>query len=276
MCFLLILLLLVSCSAGGIDPLFDAVKKGDIEQVKLQLEKKANVNVRDEEDATLLHYAVSEDNVEIAKLLISHGGLVEARTKKGRTPLFWCMGMLTGGPEVARILISHGADVRAQDEEGKTPLHRAAWTGRVELADVLVENGVDPDIKDIKGKTPLHEAVAFGRKEMAAYLIAKGADVNITSQEGKTPLYEAWESRAEELAALLIANGADVRIRHKIYDTTLLHWASEDGHLGLAKLLVDHGADVNAEDRSGETPLQCALRNNKVEVADFLKKSGAR
>ena len=110
---------------------------------------------------------------------------------------------------------------------------------------------------------------------MIEYLVSKGADINAISQEGRTVLHEAWENRDEALAVYFIVNGADIEIKHAIYGTSLLHWAAEDGLVDLAELLVTKGIDINVGDRSGETPLQTAVRNDQHEMADLLKRNGA-
>jgi len=61
------------------------------------------------------------------------------------------------------------------------------------------------------------------------------------------------------------------------YDNrTPLHLAAEEGHIEAVKLLVDSGADINATDRWGGTPLQGSLKHNHTQIAKFLKKHGAR
>jgi len=70
----MILLMLVCCSSGGIDPLFEAVKNGDVQQVKLLLEGKSNVNAGDRLGETPLQCAIRNNQTEVADFLKKRGG----------------------------------------------------------------------------------------------------------------------------------------------------------------------------------------------------------
>ncbi len=149
------------------------------------------------------------------------------------------------------------------------------------------------------GGTPLHWAA--GRREMMELLIAKGADVNAREGHGFTPLHlvSGIIGTNEECAALLIANGADVNAKDN-ENATALHWALFGGDEGMARMLVDKGAQVDvfaasglgrvdkveeflkqnpgllyAEVLQGWTPLHFAARCGRQEVAALLLSKGA-
>ena len=101
-------------------------------------------------------------------------------------------------------------------------------------------------------------------------LIRGGANVNVKDEHGWTPLHYATSHI--EVAKVLIDNGANVNAENK-YGTTPLHFA---GSTEVAKLLLDNGADVNARDGKGQTPLHKAVSEAHPEVADLLRKHGAK
>jgi len=80
-----------------------------------------------------------------------------------------------------------------------------------------------------------------------------------------------------EQLRILIPNLSLADISRGDYDNrTPLHLASEEGHMEAVKLLVESGANINATDRWGGTPLQGSLKHNHTSIAKYLKKNGAR
>jgi len=143
----------------------------------------ANVpNINDANDAglTMLHLAAEyDDNVEVAKVLISMGANVNAKEQSGLSPLH--LAVTYGNVKVAEILISNGANVNAKEDNGFTPLHIAAVAkntaaGRnIEIAKILISNKADVNARgnvNNKGEsyTPLDLAKQIGDTAMVQYL----------------------------------------------------------------------------------------------------------
>lgn len=79
------------------------------------------------------------------------------------------------------------------------------------------------------------------------------------------PLHRAAQKGRTDLARLLLDHGANVNIKGGGIEITPLHWAA--GHVEVAKLLITNGADVNAKDKYGATPLHYAARGKGPDVA---------
>ena len=287
----------------GWTPLHWASAAGSVEVTRILIENGADVTAQDEDGLTPLHRASKSGCVDLARLLVEHGADASARTKDGSTPLH--NAAESGNAEVAHFLVEHGADATAQDEVGETPLHRVS---NHEIARLLVELGAEVTAKDKYGSTPLHVAASFGNVEVALFLVEHGADANSQDESGLTPLHWASELANVEVAYLLIEHGADATAQDKS-GSTPLHWVShllgaEDTHpffcyltsssdndnygwsvmhlppnlgrrLEVVQLLIEHGADLEARDKGGCTPLHLALLSMNVGLAQFLIELGA-
>jgi cytohesin len=197
--------------------------------------------------------------------------------------------------------LDKGVDVNVKDRFGFTPLREAAWYGHKEIAELLLDKGTDVNAKGGPvGRTPLHEAALRGHKEIAELLIANGADVNAKDNYGATPLDWAIDDEiadlirnhggktGEESTALidaaadgnievvkqLLAAGANVNAKNK-WGGTPLHWAARGGHKEIVELLIAKGANVNAKNDEDGTPLHLAADRGHTEVVELLITKGA-
>jgi ankyrin repeat protein len=128
------------------------------------------------------------------------------------------------------------------------------------------------------GRTLLHDASAHGNLRMVELLLHLGADPNVGAP-GRTPLYcvanECRSTGGNNVVHALVRAGARVNEPSGAKQCTALHMAARRGNMEVAKALVDCGADVNARDKSGDTPLQRAKNCRKTGVASLLVSRGA-
>ena len=166
--------------------------------------RKHGGKTRDElKAAESIEVAAELGNIEAVKQHLDDGTEVNAKDENGLTPLHFAKTK-----EIADLLISKGADVNAKEAKNRiTPLHWAAWRGRKEIAELLIAKGADLNTKNKDGGTPLHNAAWKGHVEIAKLLIVKNADVNAKDVEGQTPLDWAEEEKHKEIADLLRKHG---------------------------------------------------------------------
>jgi uncharacterized protein len=136
----------------------------------------------------------------------------------------------------------------------------------------LLFRGFDPNSVDAKGYTGLLYAAREGSLKVATLLLSQ----NKTLVEARTPQDESVLMMAalagnEALAKALIDKGADVNKP----GWTPLHYAATKGHAGIAKLLLEHHAYIDAESPNKSTPLMMAAMYGTFEVVKLLVEEGA-
>lgn len=302
-------------NADEIEAVYEAGRDGDWDRVCDMLTIRpefARTCFRKHDRDTLLHMAAGDGNIKATKMLLDKGAYVNGRNRFGQTPLHLCSR--DGSAEIARILLDAGADANASDKGNDTVLHDACMWGNTEIVRLLLAHGAQVDgFNDILNQTPLHYAARAGSDEIVEMLIAKGADVNayIDDKSLSTPLKEAQTvstahilrkhgakltknenerlymdlnfliSRSEppfDEIVLNLAKGTNVNTKDG--EASLLHVAAINGNIEVVKLLIKHGADVNAKDEDGFTALDIVgwYHDNVIaeEIRELLKKHGAR
>jgi ankyrin repeat protein len=195
------------------------------------------------------------------------------------------VGDITG---IRNALEAEPALVRDQNNRPKwTLLHDAVLNGRtnaLEICSLLIEKGVNVNAQDSEGNTALHFATyrTFGREKLApetyegiiVLLLKSGAVAGARNAGGVTPLHLAVLRNGDVIALqLLLAAGADVNAKAAASNGgwTPLHGAAALGRVAVEQFLLKNGADRNAKDAGGMTPLEAAEKAGKVEAAQLLR-----
>ncbi|MCK4294857.1 MAG: ankyrin repeat domain-containing protein, partial [Planctomycetes bacterium] len=277
----------------GRTPLHGAAFRGHKDVVGLLLAKGADVNAQDRNGRTPVDAALGRGNTKaVVKLLVARGAKVSplhgaaylgdldkvkavveagtdvnAKDKMGRVPLDYA-----ATKEVAQVLIAKGSDISTEARSGRDPLYWAAFFGHKEVVEFLIAKGADVNPKDPCDYTPLEGVATEGHHDVAELLIAKGADINAGQNKTWTALHAAVAVGHKNVAELLIAEGADVNAKDRYgYTPLYLAWKRD-----LAELLIANGADLNAKDNQGRTPMSYWREVGTGEIADLLRKHGAK
>ena len=277
--------------------LHSASYQGTPEIVETLLDHGAKLNAKNHWGESVLHAVSrgtqdSQGGVSVAKLLLDRGVDVNTRREDECTPLL--LASYLGKLEMVRLLLDHGAEANVEAKEGLKLLHAVALGSfesqedGVRIAELLLKHGAEVDAQSEDHWTPLHVACRHGKLEMVRLLLDHGAEVNAETVDGEKPLrflsYGNYRSQEDgvRVAHLLLERGADINTRCNDH-STLLHAASYSGNVEIARLLLDHGADpeANAEGDRGDKPLhQVSAGKYKspedgVRVAQLLLERGA-
>jgi ankyrin repeat protein len=246
----------VNAPAGdGSTALHWAVHRDDLATVERLLDARANVNVADDHGVSPLLLACTNGNVALVERLLAAGANPNMATASGHRPLM--EGSRTGRTAVVRALIAAGADVNAADPfHGQTALMWAAAHRHPPLVRLLLEHGADVRGRSKVGFSSLMFAAQQGDLETTHVLLNAGAELDARTPDG--------------VSALLIASGS-------VDGSTSGQFTivNPSGHEAVALLLLDRGADPNATDAFGITPLHAAVRNDRRELARALLMRGA-
>ena len=295
---LMLSLIAVAIPAGAGDVrLVDAVKSGDSQSVRALLAQGVDVNARQGDGATALHWAAHQDDRATADLLIKAGAQVNAANDLGVTPL-WVAGT-NGSAAMVATLVKAGADPNIAPPTGVTALMQAARTGNVEAVTLLLAHRANVDAAERSGEqTALMWAVTQRHPRVVQALIDGGANVHATSNvwrqrvlmccerflgdpEGITDVDRGaftallFAARLGELesARALVKGKANVNDT-AVDGTSALALAILSGHATLASFLLEQGADPNAN-RGGHTALHAAVLRGDLQLVQSLLQRGA-
>jgi ankyrin repeat protein len=170
----------------------------------------------------------------------------------------------SGNRALIHSILSKRVDVNALDPDGTSALHWAVRGGDLDTVRLLIGAGARINTSNRYGVTPLSLAALNGDAASATALLDAGADVNAPTPGGETPLMTASRTGNPAAVKVLLERGADVSAREHSFDEDALMWAAAENHAEVVRLLVQHGAAVNAHARLLQFP------NVKVDAATMV------
>ncbi len=255
----------------------------------------------DEADLPYLHQMARDGQLDqVQEWVQAEPDDIDRTDVHGRTPLH--MAALMGRVEIAAYLIAAGADPNSIDEDWRTPLHEAVAGGHTEIVEALLAARTQPNARDSLGQSamhlaaergsvsllrmlgsaagafeardrnyvrPIHLAAKNGHMDAVEYLLGLGASVDVRDAHGRSPLYWAVLQGHEGIGRRLL--DVEPVIEGDNNNTTPLHLAAAYNFTSIAELLLEHGADIQAANRGGHTPVDYALSLGRSGMAEFLE-----
>ncbi|HEX4999915.1 MAG TPA: ankyrin repeat domain-containing protein, partial [Terriglobia bacterium] len=152
----------------------------------------------------------------------------------------------SGDRTVALQMIARGAEVNAASMDGSTALGWAVQRNDLELVETLIKAGARANVQNNNGATPMSVALAIGNAAVIERLLQSGADAITPTAEGYPPLMVIARTPHADAAEVLLKHGADPNFAERQKNQTALMWAAAASQPKIVKVLVAHGADVNA------------------------------
>ncbi|MBA2709874.1 MAG: ankyrin repeat domain-containing protein [Tatlockia sp.] len=216
---------------------------------------KPDLNIKDSEGNTLLHYAVKRRLETTVSRLLSKGVLTEVKDSKGHTPLVIALEAVTyintdmenlcyRPYKIIEALVNHGADITARDEHGDTCLHKAVSKNNYFALRALLSSRTDFTCLEVLGHNglfpnPFHQAVVMGNALLVGYFL-KELKINPNLKNPETGM-------------------------------TALHYAVQEKQICMIDTLIKAGADLTLKDKWQRTPLDIAKKIKCNEISEKLE-----
>jgi ankyrin len=248
-------------ASGDSLSLIEAVKAGNRDAIREILKAHPDVNRREPDGTTALHWAVRANDEETARLLINLGAQVNAANRYGVAPL--TLAAANGSRMIIAELLGAGADVNTTTPGGETVLMTAVRTGDAETVKLLLDRGADVSAREHEfGETALMWSAAENHADAVRLLAAHGAALDARANVLQFPNVKV---DAATMVITAMPRGG----------LTPLMYAARQGALDSARALAELGANLNAVDPDGMSALVIAIINAHYDVAAMLVEKGA-
>ncbi|XP_077283109.1 uncharacterized protein LOC143909083 [Arctopsyche grandis] len=253
------------CDNNGNTLLHYAAAKHEVKLFEFIFKITTNPFIKNRNNETVLHWAVQGGCIQILQRILDEGFYLNVTNAQGDTPLL-CAAK-SGHSDVIMVLLIRGANREVINYAGDTLLQCAVF----ECCDValqrIIKYGLDLTIVNKSGKSLLHNAVIGGNISAVKFLIEKGIDPNVTDIDHRTPfhdfvlidefvlLYLENYDIDVEITKLLILHGANINAADK-FGCTPLHYLTETNYCRLINIFIENGAEINALDKLGHSVLQ--------------------
>jgi len=219
---------------------------------------------------------------------IATGADVNARDRENISALHWAV--ISMSTDVVRVLIEHGARVRTVNAYHQTPLHSAVFRGSFECLRIMLGGEFETssrilDMSNMEGiqkqENCLHLACEFGNVRIAKLLLQSGADVDFQNVNNETPLHLAVKQNMKKCVQFLVETPSPVKLRKinrmadMLSEIPSIRFFPTSINLLLAQMVIDSKADITLRDDKGRTPLDIArmraMEREEWDVYNILK-----
>ena len=238
--------------------------------------------------------AVQNRDMSTLQTLLKQHAAVNTPQRDGTTALHWAAHW--NDAETVGLLLQAGADPKTANRYGASPLSEAASLGNAAIIEQLLKAGADPNTRTTAdGETVLMTSARAGNLDAVNALLSHGANVNAQeAYRNQTALMWAAAEHHPQIVGALLEHGADWKIQSSFRETkipklstassispisrgglTAFLFAAREGDIETAKVMLDHGVDINQTDVDGTSGLVVSIMNKQYTFAKFLLDRGA-
>jgi len=256
-------------SKNGWTLLHHAAGKGCNKVLRRLLKAVGKVDLVTSTGATSLHFAANES---VAALLLSTGASVDVQDIEGICALH--IAAENGDLPLVRRLIKAGGTADLATTKGMTALHYSAWAGQSNVFRYLIQNCfVNLNNVAETGWSPLALAASNGHVDIVRHLLVKGANVNPTVEKSISAISCASEEGHLEIVQILLKYNANLEAAHNEHGPLSLAISAQ--HYEVVKALILEGANVEAPGENDIRPLHMAAYIGNCEIARLILDHGA-
>ncbi len=245
----------------------EAARDGKLWEVKRFVKLGVNINAKEEQGRTVLHFAATKNHLEIVSYLIACNADIEVEDNDKQTPCLWAVSR--GHLKIVEFFVNKKANLNAFSDSTKEHIvHWAAKGGFSSIMKLLIASGVKLELKTKAGQTPLQVAQEKGYTEIVNILKNYPSQIKTIFdcvKNGRLTTLKKW-----------IGTGIPLTIRDK-NKHSLLHYVvfkgelSSDIRLKLCQFLVEKGIPLDLRDKDGDMAYHLALRiSNDTQMIKYL------
>lgn len=230
----------------------------------------------------ILHWAVDEGDMDMAKALIEGGISVNARDEYGDRPLHHSVRRKY--KEMTIMLINMGAKIDAEGRYGRTPLRILVYGSNLQMVKLLLENGANPNYDSHGEGSPYCETAVREHNESAFIMLQYGARIEcdtVLQESAFRPyyIYCFHNKNVEDIKSILDVNPDMATIKNPYKETPLHALAmaplEKADNFEMAKLLISYGAEVNSTEQCHQSPLAFSLLRGNGKLSEYFLENGA-
>lgn len=260
--------------AHGITALMYFIQRNSLEVVSFLLDKGVNIEAVDNDgDTALLHSIMRvcvHNNTQIFQLLLDKGAKINVKNRNGLTVIDYVTKH--SKPELLKLLINKNLITQ---NELDSRLIKAMHENNPTKMQCLIEAGANIDETNVHGVSIFMRIVSADHINIVRMLIEKNKKLlNITDSFKITALMYAFQRINIEMIQLLIEMGADLEADSPGGYTVLIS-AAAYGYTSIVKLLLKKGANIDAQTDEGKTALMCSAERGYTGIMELLLNRGA-